>query len=67
MTNLIGDEIDSYEEWLTVPGTTVHLYGKARPDRAENGTYHRASERGVPRPLGSAPEAALRAAAGSIW
>jgi 5-(carboxyamino)imidazole ribonucleotide synthase len=35
MTNLIGDEIDSYEEWLTVPGATVHLYGKgpARPGR----------------------------------
>jgi phosphoribosylaminoimidazole carboxylase (NCAIR synthetase) len=35
MTNLIGDEIDSYEQWLAVPGTTVHLYGKgaARPGR----------------------------------
>jgi 5-(carboxyamino)imidazole ribonucleotide synthase len=35
MTNLIGDEIDSYEQWLTVPGATVHLYGKgaARPGR----------------------------------
>ncbi len=28
MTNLIGDEINSYEQWLTVPGATVHLYGK---------------------------------------
>ena len=35
MTNLIGDEIDDYEHWLTVPGATVHLYGKrtARPGR----------------------------------
>lgn len=35
MTNLIGDDINSYERWLTVPGATVHLYGKgpARPGR----------------------------------
>jgi 5-(carboxyamino)imidazole ribonucleotide synthase len=35
MTNLIGDEVHSYEQWLTVPGATVHLYGKgaARPGR----------------------------------
>jgi 5-(carboxyamino)imidazole ribonucleotide synthase len=35
MTNLIGDDIDGYEQWLTVPGATVHLYGKgqARPGR----------------------------------
>ena len=31
MTNLIGDDINSYEQWLTVPGTTVHLYGKGPP------------------------------------
>src|ERR1700709_1008333 len=31
MTNLIGNEVDSYAEWLTVPGATVHLYGKGRP------------------------------------
>ena len=31
MTNLIGDEINDYERWLTVPGATVHLYGKGRP------------------------------------
>ncbi len=31
MTNLIGDEISSYEQWLTVPGATVHLYGKGVP------------------------------------
>jgi 5-(carboxyamino)imidazole ribonucleotide synthase len=35
MTNLIGDEINGYEQWLAVPGATVHLYGKdvARPGR----------------------------------
>jgi len=35
MTNLIGDEISSYSEWLNVPGATVHIYGKgaARPGR----------------------------------
>jgi 5-(carboxyamino)imidazole ribonucleotide synthase len=35
MTNLIGDDILGYEQWLTVPGATVHLYGKgpARPGR----------------------------------
>jgi 5-(carboxyamino)imidazole ribonucleotide synthase len=31
MTNLIGDEIRGYERWLTVPGATVHLYGKGAP------------------------------------
>jgi 5-(carboxyamino)imidazole ribonucleotide synthase len=31
MTNLIGDDILGYERWLTVPGTTVHLYGKGAP------------------------------------
>jgi 5-(carboxyamino)imidazole ribonucleotide synthase len=31
MTNLIGDEILQYEEWLTVPGATVHIYGKGSP------------------------------------
>jgi 5-(carboxyamino)imidazole ribonucleotide synthase len=31
MTNLIGDEISSYEDWLRVPGATVHLYGKGTP------------------------------------
>jgi 5-(carboxyamino)imidazole ribonucleotide synthase len=31
MTNLIGDEILDYEQWLTEPGTTVHLYGKGAP------------------------------------
>jgi 5-(carboxyamino)imidazole ribonucleotide synthase len=31
MTNLIGDEIKLYEQWLTVPGATVHLYGKGEP------------------------------------
>ena len=31
MTNLIGDEINNYGEWLAVPGATVHLYGKGTP------------------------------------
>lgn len=31
MTNLIGDDIHDYERWLTVPGATVHLYGKGPP------------------------------------
>jgi len=31
MTNLIGDEINDYTRWLTVPGATVHLYGKGSP------------------------------------
>jgi 5-(carboxyamino)imidazole ribonucleotide synthase len=31
MTNLIGDEIKGYEQWLTIPGATVHLYGKGAP------------------------------------
>ena len=31
MTNLIGDDINGYEQWLTVPGATVHLYGKGSP------------------------------------
>jgi 5-(carboxyamino)imidazole ribonucleotide synthase len=34
MINLIGSEVDEYAKWLTVPGTSVHLYGKAvRPGR----------------------------------
>ena len=35
MTNLIGDDINGYEQYLTIPGATVHLYGKgpARPGR----------------------------------
>ena len=28
MTNLIGNDIDSYADWLAKPGATVHLYGK---------------------------------------
>ena len=31
MTNLIGDDVDDYAQWLTVPGATVHLYGKGAP------------------------------------
>jgi 5-(carboxyamino)imidazole ribonucleotide synthase len=35
MTNLIGAEVDDYARWLSVPGASVHLYGKAhaRPGR----------------------------------
>ncbi|WBU29271.1 5-(carboxyamino)imidazole ribonucleotide synthase [Rhodopseudomonas palustris] len=28
MTNLIGADVHDYTRWLTVPGATVHLYGK---------------------------------------
>jgi 5-(carboxyamino)imidazole ribonucleotide synthase len=31
MTNLIGDDINDYKQWLAVPGATVHLYGKGAP------------------------------------
>jgi len=31
MTNLIGEEVLDYEQWLSAPGATVHLYGKGRP------------------------------------
>jgi 5-(carboxyamino)imidazole ribonucleotide synthase len=31
MTNLIGADVADYERWLTVPGATVHLYGKGAP------------------------------------
>jgi len=31
MTNLIGEEINDYAHWLTVPGATVHIYGKGAP------------------------------------
>ena len=35
MVNLIGNEVDDYRSWLTVPGAAVHLYGKVavRPGR----------------------------------
>ena len=35
MTNLIGQEINEAERWMTVPGASVHVYGKgeARPRR----------------------------------
>lgn len=29
MTNLLGAEVADYAKWLTVPGASVHLYGKA--------------------------------------
>jgi 5-(carboxyamino)imidazole ribonucleotide synthase len=31
MTNLIGDEINDYPQWLTIRGATVHIYGKGTP------------------------------------
>ena len=31
MTNLIGDDVLAYGQWLTKPGATVHLYGKGAP------------------------------------
>jgi 5-(carboxyamino)imidazole ribonucleotide synthase len=31
MTNLIGEEVRGYEQWLIIPGATVHLYGKGAP------------------------------------
>jgi 5-(carboxyamino)imidazole ribonucleotide synthase len=31
MTNLIGAEVEDYAQWLTVPGASVHLYGKGAP------------------------------------
>ncbi len=35
MTNLIGDEVEKYRDWLGVPRAAVHLYGKqvVRPGR----------------------------------
>jgi 5-(carboxyamino)imidazole ribonucleotide synthase len=35
MVNLIGTEVNEAAQWLTVPGTAVHIYGKgeARPRR----------------------------------
>jgi 5-(carboxyamino)imidazole ribonucleotide synthase len=35
MTNLIGNEVEDFRAWLSVPGTAVHLYGKTvvRPGR----------------------------------
>ena len=35
MINLLGDEVEDYRRWLTVPGAAVHLYGKSavRPGR----------------------------------
>ena len=31
MTNLIGNDINDYAQWLAKPGATVHLYGKGTP------------------------------------
>ena len=40
MVNLIGSEVKDYHAWLSVPGTAVHLYGKAavRPGRKRDVT-----------------------------
>lgn len=31
MINLIGDEVENYERWLTQPGTSLHIYDKGKP------------------------------------
>lgn len=31
MTNLIGKEANDYAKWLSIPGVSVHLYGKGDP------------------------------------
>ena len=31
MVNLIGDEVEDYARWLSVPGAAIHVYGKGRP------------------------------------
>src|SRR5437763_2271823 len=36
MTNLIGDETNDYEQWLTVPGATAHLHGTGEPRPGRN-------------------------------
>ena len=39
MTNLIGAEVEDYARWLTVPGASVHLYGKgAAAPRPQDGS-----------------------------
>lgn len=50
MTNLIGDDILSYEQWLTVPGATVHLYGKGPPRPGRKMGHVTQVERGEPKP-----------------
>jgi 5-(carboxyamino)imidazole ribonucleotide synthase len=49
MTNLIGDDILGYEQWLTVPGATVHLYGKGAP-RPGRKMGHVTQVEAVPKP-----------------
>jgi len=50
MINLIGDEVATYADWLTVPGATVHLYGKsgATPGRKMGHVTRVFSEAGDP-------------------
>ncbi len=31
MINLIGAEVETYAQWLEVPGAAIHLYGKGAP------------------------------------
>jgi 5-(carboxyamino)imidazole ribonucleotide synthase len=31
MVNLIGDEVNHTERWLSVPGASIHIYGKGKP------------------------------------
>jgi 5-(carboxyamino)imidazole ribonucleotide synthase len=31
MLNLIGAELNDAAKWLTVPGASVHIYGKGEP------------------------------------
>ena len=45
MDNLIGDEVDDYEKWLTVPGASVHLYGKRTPAPAARWAMSRGRQR----------------------
>ena len=69
MTNLIGDEVDDYARWLTVPGASVHLYGKARAaPRPQDGARDAglSYRRGVTAPWGGVdPE--RRLATRSAW
>ena len=69
MTNLIGAEVEDYARWLTVPGASVHLYGKGapRPGRKMGHVTQVFPDRpGVTRPWGGVdPE--RRLATRSAW
>jgi 5-(carboxyamino)imidazole ribonucleotide synthase len=51
MTNLIGDDINGYEHWLTVPGATVHLYGKGPPRPGRKMGHVTQVGTGAPKPV----------------